>query len=96
MIGWIGAVRSVCVRVCRGVIALALAVSVIACGNGGISGEYVGQPGAWVDKLTFGPGNEVRAVQRGDAAVGIGIEGKVMPAISTRSSRPVRRVTALT
>jgi hypothetical protein len=57
---------------------LALVVLVAACGgSSSISGEYMGQPGSWVDKLVFGPGNEVRAIDGGDTAAGIfSIDGK--------------------
>lgn len=40
-------------------ITIVLALS--ACGNS-ISGEYIGQENSRVDKLIFGPGDEVRAV----------------------------------
>jgi hypothetical protein len=54
-----------------------MAASITACGGGNITGEYVGQPGSWVDKLNFGPGNEVRAVDGGDTAAGVfRVEGK--------------------
>lgn len=79
MIEWVGKALTRCGRVRYGIAALALAATVTACGSGGggVSGEYVGQAGAWVDKLVFGPGNEVRAFDGGDSAAGIfGIEGK--------------------
>jgi hypothetical protein len=68
-----GRVQAVSAQVRSRVSALALVGFIVACGSGGsgISGEYVGQPGAWVDRLVFGPGTEVRAFQRGDAAVGV-------------------------
>jgi len=69
-----------CVRVPYVVGTLALAASLAACGNsgsGGVSGEYMGQADAGMDKLVFGPGNEVRATFDGDIAAGtFGIEGK--------------------
>jgi len=64
-------VRAVCVRLRCAVSGLALVALVAACGNSSISGEYVGQPGSWVDKLVFGPGNEVRAVDGGATSAGI-------------------------
>lgn len=71
MSGGVEKVRAGGVRVRRGVGALGLVALIAGCGNSSISGEYVGQPGSWVDKLVFGPGNEVRAVNRGDAAAGV-------------------------
>ena len=73
-------VKAIGVQARRGVSALGLVASITliaACGNGSISGEYVGQPGSWVDKLVFGPGNEVRSFDGGDAAAGVfTVEGK--------------------
>jgi hypothetical protein len=63
--------QAACVRIRSGVGALALATLLAACGNSSLSGEYVGQPGSWVDKLVFGPGNEVRAIDGGDTSAGI-------------------------
>lgn len=63
-----------CVQIPYVVATIALAASLAACGDsgsGGISGEYMGQAGAGVDKLVFGPGNEVRAAYQGDIAAGI-------------------------
>jgi len=69
--------QAVGAQVRRGIGALALVILVAACGSSSVSGEYVGQPGAWVDKLVFGPGNEVRAIDGGDTAAGIfSIDGK--------------------
>lgn len=72
-----------------------MAVLIAACGNSGnsgnsrIAGEYIGQPGAWVDKLVFGPGNEVRAVDGGDTAAGVfRVEGKeIILTIGTDQSK---------
>jgi hypothetical protein len=72
MIGGIEKLQAACVRIRCGVAALALAALMAACGNdSSMSGEYVGQPGAWVDKLVFGPGNEVRAIDNGKTSAGV-------------------------
>jgi hypothetical protein len=63
-----------CVRIPYVVATIASAASLAACGDSGsgvISGEYLGQDGAGVDTLVFGPGNEVRATYRDDIAAGI-------------------------
>ncbi|MDO8827554.1 hypothetical protein [Methylophaga sp.] len=56
-----------------------------ACGGSGgsVSGEYIGQENAWVDKLVFGPDDKVRAIDGDETALGIfTVEGdKVMVAI---------------
>jgi len=73
-------VQVIGIRLQYGASVLILAIAVAACGNSGssgVSGEYLGQPGSWVDKLVFGPGNEVRAVDDGDTAAGVfRVEGK--------------------
>lgn len=80
MSGGVEKVRAEGIRVRCGVGALglvALVTLIAGCGNSSISGEYVGQPGSWVDKLVFGPGNEVRAFDSGDATAGVfRVEGK--------------------
>jgi hypothetical protein len=82
MSGGVEKVQAVGVQVRRSVSALGLAALITftaGCGNGNgsVSGEYVGQPGSWVDKLVFGPGNEVRSFDGGDAAAGVfKVEGK--------------------
>jgi hypothetical protein len=80
MSGGVEKAQAVGVQVRRGVSALGLAALITftaGCGNGSVSGEYVGQPGSWVDKLVFGPGNEVRSFDGGDAAAGVfKVEGK--------------------
>lgn len=71
----------------RASLLLALVFGLAGCGgsdSGALTGEYIGQPGSWVDKLVFGPGNEVRAVDGEETALGIySVDGKqVLVAIS--------------
>ncbi|MDO9600238.1 MAG: hypothetical protein Q7J47_21165 [Azoarcus sp.] len=64
-------------RVQRALGLAAVGTLLAACGDSGLSGEYIGRQGSWVDKLVFGPGNEVRAVDGRDEAAGVfRIEGK--------------------
>ncbi len=46
-------------------------LALAGCGSGGgPSGEYLGREGAFVDKLVFGPGDKVQAVQDGEVNAG--------------------------
>lgn len=56
-----------------------------ACGGeSSITGEYIGQENAWVDKIIFGPEDQVRAIDGDETTLGIfRVEGEtVIVAIS--------------
>lgn len=62
------------------ILCAAMLLGLSACGDGNsISGEYIGLNNAWVDKLIFGPNDQVRAIDGEDTALGIyTIEGDTL------------------
>jgi len=51
-----------------------------ACGGeNSLTGEYVGQENAWVDKIIFGPNDQVRAIDGDETTLGIfRVDGEIV------------------
>lgn len=63
----------------------ALLLGLSACGDGNsISGEYIGLDNAWVDKLVFGPNDQVRAIDGEETATPLKVTRSLLRLGETR------------